>query len=874
VRVFQVLISKFENCFKFWLEKCHTLLSPPLVHLTRLPFKTTMHSGVRRGPRFRRSRRLQWVVAGVAVVLLVVVMGVLWVLHDGVRIPHASAPARTLAGGDRLQEPPALTKAVHVMQAVPVVGGELLEGAAGYLFRLLHPAIHAPSLVAQASLDDTVAGVVDALLAALPAAGAEGASMPNNQGVLSISLQVAGTGVRGQHREVLVGHMWSPTQRSSEWAIRRLAATPRLPPLLNRTASPSGAGWYCLVVTVANMALEPWETHQVLTTSFVLTDPASKHTQSEFGVTPTRLRLYPPAVVVPASDPSVVILQSVAPNGAASVITGIYPTPMPTEAAPHALSMLLRLLPPRSNAPVEHSPALVTLPAGVGRDLLEAHRRATRTCVDVSGGRQECVPLVYGMGSFVTQTSLTKTPPILNGTAIRREVPPMHHAAGVASTTRRVSSFADLKGWVEEGGPEVDVAMVEASIRIPQGQSITVPHGRHIALLFCEECSLLVGGSLVASTSTAPPLARLTLRGQSARGWGGVVAEAGGRVDLSDTVISGTGSSRVKRMKGTGTHIKSAPAVTVAPSPTHHGVPLSDIKGPAPIHPPQVVLNRCVLVDLHGPGLGLGRGSTAVLVGVLVQAAAQGLECVECTLSVHSSAFIDIPHSHYEYSTFRDEDNDGLYFRGGHAEVVGCVIANTADDGIDSASNRNDPMPSSLTIRNTVISNIQHEGIALSGSAGAHRTVVVEDVVIEGCQQGIENGHSPNTHHATLRRVLLIGNQIGIRYGDDYKLAVEGHLTGEQVFFMAGGNNPELGNTVQYADIVLSEMRKHSTEVHHGKGNHNQWLEPNAFHYRRQHELFNCSLCVLVSDVPQGPSPLMHDGAVCGEPVVSWTGHE
>eukprot|EP00658_Telonema_sp_P-2_P018106 TRINITY_DN17099_c0_g1_i1.p1 TRINITY_DN17099_c0_g1~~TRINITY_DN17099_c0_g1_i1.p1 ORF type:complete len:183 (-),score=31.99 TRINITY_DN17099_c0_g1_i1:170-718(-) len=166
-----------------------------------------------------------------------------------------------------------------------------------------------------------------------------------------------------------------------------------------------------------------------------------------------------------------------------------------------------------------------------------------------------------------------------------------------------------------------------------------------------------------------------------------------------------------------------------------------------------------------------------------------------------------------------------------------------------------------------------------SGSVGAHRTVVIEDVVIEGCQQGVENGHSPDTHHATLRRVLLLGNQIGVRHGDDYKLAVDGRLEGEDVIFMATAAPPHIaipgiGNTVPYADIVLSEMRKHGGEVHHGSNSHTKWLGPNTFHYRRDHALFNCTNCAVITaanSVSAASTPLLSSsGNICGERVVGW----
>eukprot|EP00758_Cryptobia_borreli_P019344 Tbor_TRINITY_DN8359_c0_g1::TRINITY_DN8359_c0_g1_i1::g.21069::m.21069 len=314
-------------------------------------------------------------------------------------------------------------------------------------------------------------------------------------------------------------------------------------------------------------------------------------------------------------------------------------------------------------------------------------------------------------------------------------------------------------------------------------------------------------------------------------GWGGIVVKEGGRAIIQHTSISCTGSKMHKRVLGTGTHIKSyPPAITLAPSSgqshlaaretarrrwtslteedvrfdisNYTGWIIDSDKLPTGAIPETsaiLVLRSVAITNGLGPGLGLGKNSLTVIRGLVMQDLPQGLECVGCIITMQYSIVADIPFVSTSrdgviaFQKFIDEDNDGCYFRGGAALFDHSIIANTRDDGIDSASNKNDPAnPSFLVLSNSIISGCQHEGIALSGSSHSKRLVFVSRTVIQLCQQGIENGHTPlynpyeEGHLTKIRDVVLLDNQVSIRHGDDYNLLVGGVLTGKGVLFVSG----------------------------------------------------------------------------------------
>jgi hypothetical protein len=336
-------------------------------------------------------------------------------------------------------------------------------------------------------------------------------------------------------------------------------------------------------------------------------------------------------------------------------------------------------------------------------------------------------------------------------------------ASGHASCLIHVTAhFTITEALVIEKGT---VVAVEPGVIIKVAESLTIRGTPDAVVLFTRAQPL---------TERNAQGGELNEKSIHAGNWGGLSVARTGAVVATHTVFAFAGGS-TKRAKGTGTHIKDGCPIVVAEPGA------------------RVTLNHSALVHSRGPGIGAGEASKAVIYNTLFHDLAQGGECVGCDVELHRCVLANFmlrPVS----KEFVDRDNDGFYFRGGHGRVTESVIVNTLDDCIDSASSKGDSVRSSLSISDSVIANCQHEGIALSASAGTHRDVTIDNTLIAFTQQGIENGHTPATHMAMAQRVTFVGNQIGARHGDNYELEIKGKFDVVEAVFR--NNNMDVLNAV------------------------------------------------------------------------------
>ena len=84
--------------------------------------------------------------------------------------------------------------------------------------------------------------------------------------------------------------------------------------------------------------------------------------------------------------------------------------------------------------------------------------------------------------------------------------------------------------------------------------------------------------------------------------------------------------------------------------------------------------------------------------------------------------------------------------------ILGAAVGNAMDDCIDSGTGPG----GNLTIRDTYIESCYHEGIALSDNGfDIPKTVRIEHVIVEDCQQGIELGFSTHLHTISVKNVSI-----------------------------------------------------------------------------------------------------------------------
>eukprot|EP00761_Pharyngomonas_kirbyi_P001379 gb/GECH01001383.1/.p1 GENE.gb/GECH01001383.1/~~gb/GECH01001383.1/.p1 ORF type:complete len:908 (+),score=173.20 gb/GECH01001383.1/:1-2724(+) len=161
-------------------------------------------------------------------------------------------------------------------------------------------------------------------------------------------------------------------------------------------------------------------------------------------------------------------------------------------------------------------------------------------------------------------------------------------------------------------------------------------------------------------------------------------------------------------------------------------------------------------------GIGKGFGSKQARIranDIVIARMDTGGEVQNTVLELIDSHVYEMPNGNGE---IEDDDNDGMYFRSPHpsgdwSRVVRCFFALGEDDGIDQNG-------ANLEIRDSFFVGFYHEGVATSGRDGG--SVSLEDVIIQQCQQGLEIGYGHPTVDAN--RIILLNNEIGYRYGDEY----------------------------------------------------------------------------------------------------------
>lgn len=170
------------------------------------------------------------------------------------------------------------------------------------------------------------------------------------------------------------------------------------------------------------------------------------------------------------------------------------------------------------------------------------------------------------------------------------------------------------------------------------------------------------------------------------------------------------------------------------------------------------------LLDNPGKAFGFTNSSVSITSSLITRCDTGG-EFKYCTVSIEESAFLDIPNGD---NTEVDDDNDALYLdhqlEGGFdSSIRNCIFITGKDDGIDHAG-------ASVVIADCVIEDFDNEGIA----ASTGNSVSVFNTLILGCGQGIEAGYGEPA--VSVNHCTLVGNGVGIRFGDSYTWGCYGSL--------------------------------------------------------------------------------------------------
>lgn len=246
--------------------------------------------------------------------------------------------------------------------------------------------------------------------------------------------------------------------------------------------------------------------------------------------------------------------------------------------------------------------------------------------------------------------------------------------------------------------------------------------------------------------------------------WDTFQALGGGRIEMSWCFVSSSGiKGRLEH--GTGKHHSHSSAVTVV--------------GDGSV----AVLTNVFFLYLYGPAVSSGLGGRVEVRDSIVQWAELGIECVMCNFVTERSLWALFPSWTAPYA---DNDNDAMYLSGGDHVVRDSVIAHTKDDGIDTGTPEkfSGGDGGSLTVTGTIIEMITHEAIALSSSPKGSRHVEVRSTLIQYAQQGVEVGYSGRGMEARISDSIIQHCAVGARYGDNYRIAIEGSASFNRVRFL------------------------------------------------------------------------------------------
>jgi hypothetical protein len=180
----------------------------------------------------------------------------------------------------------------------------------------------------------------------------------------------------------------------------------------------------------------------------------------------------------------------------------------------------------------------------------------------------------------------------------------------------------------------------------------------------------------------------------------------------------------------------------------------------------EATLRHVYLMDNVGKGIG-GVASVIQFDRGLITRSDTGGEVHYGVTRISNSHILEIPNAD---GLPVDDDNDGFYFFEAHRErsdvsrVERTFVIAGKDDAIDHNHAK-------LEIVGSWLEGFAHECVA--GSSG--NSVRIYASVVKDCEQGVEAGYGAPS--VVVDHSVIVGNRVGIRYGDSYTNALEGQIT-------------------------------------------------------------------------------------------------
>ncbi len=322
------------------------------------------------------------------------------------------------------------------------------------------------------------------------------------------------------------------------------------------------------------------------------------------------------------------------------------------------------------------------------------------------------------------------------------------------------ASVQTLNGTVsgtQTFGPNAFVNVTGAT-SVPSGATLRFEAGT-IVRVAPDVTFDVLGSVVVAGTTESPVLFTQLDAGQA---WGGFYFHGGASVaTLDGAIFTGAGADQTWiGAHGLSAHKPQQP-VLAFDAGTSGGTCVADV-------------TDCYLVDNPLGQGGNGRNATITFNRVVVLRTRSAGQFNGGSARLLHSHIVEIPAADY---VFTDDDNDGFYLTGGAHELRHSVIGWCKDDGVDAGSGSAGP----VTVDDCWFDSCFHEGMAWSED----RLPMVSNSVAINNGQGIESGWSNGSSvlsrpDVVATSLLLVGNHVGARFGDNYDWDYFGKLNVQQ----------------------------------------------------------------------------------------------
>ena len=315
-------------------------------------------------------------------------------------------------------------------------------------------------------------------------------------------------------------------------------------------------------------------------------------------------------------------------------------------------------------------------------------------------------------------------------------------------------------------------------IYITNNAEVTICGGSIVLLKEDTNIYINSGGKLRIEKCEGVAISTIFMSQSKSKAWGGIVIEGiNSYLYAVHTIFYGSGGGGGSNLNFGLGHRKEVSLLSIH----------ADAK---------VDLSHSQLIYGAGQAIVASSGATLNANFSLIQGFTCGLQCSNATITISNSIFTDFPTRFFNNNDddkllieYKDSDHDAMYIVGGNVNILKSAVGNAMDDCIDSGTGPG----GNLTIRDTYIESCYHEGIALSDNGfDIPKTVRIEHVIVEDCQQGIELGFSTHLHTISVKNVLFYSNYVGLRIGDNYGWQVDGMLACNECVFS--------GNTIGILD--------------------------------------------------------------------------